>query len=55
MTYEQVKVFASESLLRNLSLLADTYKITAHHIKFIDKKMQEDILPYLKTKYPTTI
>jgi hypothetical protein len=35
-----MRVFASESLLRNLSILADTYKLTADEVKFIDKTME---------------
>ena len=35
-----MKVFASESLLRNICILVDTYKITAEEIKFMDKTME---------------
>jgi len=38
-----------------LSILADTYKLTADEVKFIDKIMEDKILPYLKTKYPLTV
>ena len=55
MNYEQMKVFASESLLRNLSILVDTYSITVEEIKFIDKVMDDSVFPYLKARYPLTV
>lgn len=50
-----MRIFASESLLKNLSILADNYKLTSQEIKYIDKTMDKKILPYLKTKYPLTV
>ena len=55
MSYDQMKVFASESLLMNLVILADHYKITQKEIRFIDETMNDSILPYLKGKYPLTV
>jgi hypothetical protein len=53
-TYEQSKVYASESFLRNICKLANNYDISNEELKFIDKKMKNEIFPYLKTKYPMT-
>lgn len=54
MNYDQMKAFASESLLRNLVILIEKYKVTPEQIKFIDKTMNEKVFPYLKAKYPMT-
>lgn len=42
-------------MLRNLTILVDTYEITADEIKFIDKSMEQSVFPYLKAKYPLTV
>jgi hypothetical protein len=55
MTYNQMKAFASESFLRNIVILADNCDLTSKEMEFIDKKMRENIFPYLKTKYPLTV
>lgn len=50
-----MKAFASESLLRNIVILADKYSITPEVIKFIDETMNNKILPFLKAKYPLAV
>ncbi len=50
-----MKAFASESFLRNLTILADKFDLTSQNMEFIDTRMKEKIFPYLITKYPLTV
>jgi hypothetical protein len=52
MNYDQMKAFASESLLRNIVNLADNYHLKPEVFRFIDQTMNDRILPFLKAKYP---
>ena len=36
-------------------MLVDKFDLKPEHLKMMDKKMQKDILPYLKSKYPMSV
>jgi hypothetical protein len=55
MNYDQMRAFASESLLRNIVILAENCHLTPEVIRFIDDTMNDKILPFLKAKYPLAV
>ena len=54
MTFEQVKVFGSESILRNILKLTERFKLTSAELEIINNHIGEKILDYLQKKYPLT-
>ncbi len=55
MNYDQMKAFVSESILRNIVVLAENCHLTPEVIRFIDDTMNDKILPFLKAKYPLAV
>ena len=54
MTFEQTKVFCSESVLRNLLRLTQKYKLTEGQVAEVNKHIGGEVLDYLMKKYPMT-
>lgn len=54
MSYEYAKIFCSEGILRNITLLTNKYRLNERQIRMIDEHIEEKIVPYMKKKYPMT-
>lgn len=54
LSYEQAKISCSEGILRNVVLLTEKYELSREQIKLINQDIEQNIVKYLKRKYPMT-
>lgn len=54
LNYEQTKINCSEGILRNMVLLFEAYHLEKEQIRMINSHIEQNIVPYLKRKYPMT-
>lgn len=54
LSYEQTKICCSEGILRNIVLLVKKYILSKEQIKIINHHIEQNIIKYLKRKYPMT-
>lgn len=54
MTYEQVRIFCSEGIVKNVLRMTEVHGLTPAQIQLLDRHMDEKIIPYLEKKYPLT-
>lgn len=54
LSYEQTKVCCSEGILRNIVLLVEKHRLPKEQIKIINHHIEQNIVKYLKRKYPMT-
>jgi hypothetical protein len=54
MTYEQVRIFCSEGIIKNILRMTEVHGLSPAQIQLLDRHMDEKIIPYLEKKYPLT-
>lgn len=54
LSYEQTKVCCSEGILRNIVILIKKHRLSKEQIKIINHHIEQNIVKYLKRKYPMT-
>lgn len=55
MTFEQTKVFCSETIIGNIIRLTEKYRLEESHMSIINKHLSDNVLEYLQKKYPLTL
>ena len=54
MSYEQVKIYCSENILKNIVTLSSQYTLSLDELELIDSHLKKGVLSYLAAKYPLT-
>lgn len=54
MSYEQVKIYCSENILKNIVTLSSQYILSPEELELIDSHLKKGVLSYLAAKYPLT-
>ena len=55
LTFENMKIYASEQILRNLVRLFENCQLKKNDLKTISHHLQNNILTYMWHKYPMTL
>jgi Leu/Phe-tRNA-protein transferase len=54
MNFEQIKIYSSENILKNIVLLNKKRTLSPKDFEIIDTHIKNKVLKYLGTKYPLT-
>ena len=55
MTFDQAKIFSSETILGNILRLTEKYKLGEDQVSAIDNHLKNNVLEYMAKKYPLTL
>jgi len=55
MTFEQAKIFCSETILANLLRFTEKYKLNEQQLEMINRHLSSKVFEYLQRKYPLTM